>query len=182
MNELVNKLCTVSTVSLVLYWILNCRPIKCLYTVFTTCILWKYSDPTTTAKKVTVKTSQWKACYSKVHSEELCDCRITVSERDWFCFSIMSSCWSGRRSFSTSQTMSSLMEREKTIKQSQQWQHSPHLALPHPLPPCSPPLTHILFLLSLIVFPSILGMKCNILSKLGLWTDLYYVQLVWSHH
>jgi len=172
MNELVNKLCTVSTVSLVLYWILNCRPIKCLYTVFTTCILWKYSDPTTTAKKVTVKTSQWKACYSKVHSEELCDCRITVSERDWFCFSIMSSCWSGRRSFSTSQTMSSLMERAN---------HTLlflilFLLVHHLLH------TYSSFSLSLILFPSILGMKCNILSKLGLWTDLYYVQLVWSHH
>jgi len=30
--------------------------------------------------------SQRKACYSKIH------CRITVSKRDWFCFSIMSSC------------------------------------------------------------------------------------------
>jgi len=62
----------------------------------------------------------------------------------------------------------------KTLKQSQPWQHSPHLALPRPqpLPACSPPLTHILFHPLLVsTFSSTFWVNCGTLN----W-------LVWSHH
>jgi len=128
----------VSTASL-LYWILN-RPVECLYIHIHTVHLH------------TVKNSQWKACLHKVHSEELCNCKIKVSERDWFCFRIMSSCWSGWRCFSTSQTLSSPWGKGKIPKAESALTifSSPCCSCPQPLPACSPPLTHILFLLSLL--------------------------------
>jgi len=96
------------------------------------------------------KNSQWKASYSKVQSEELCDCRITVSERGWFCFSIMCSCWSGRRSFSTSHTHCHLWGKGENPKAESALTTPYTPALPRPPPPRSPPLTHTLFLLSLL--------------------------------
>jgi len=90
----VNKLQTVSIAS-VLYWILNSRPIECLYI----------------HQLHTVKNSQWKACTVK-YTQKSCATAKSRSVRE--IDSASASSWFGWRSFSTSQTMSSLREKEKT--------------------------------------------------------------------
>jgi len=135
----------------------NTESKACNVCIFSTFILWKI---------------QWKpklkACYSKLHSEELCNCKnIKTTE------------------ILTRHRQSSLQPKGKTLKTNQSLTTLSTSALPPPLPvcsppltlplpSCSPPLTHPFPSLPLILFHC--GYQHSVLqfeSILALWNDWF---------